>query len=125
MEVAVLPAPELSTSSHVCAPASDTACFNENITLDELCSCIKRLQHGIDGIVADMVKYCGDLVKECLLWLLSCMLASHFPERLSVGRITVVYKSGDKSDMSNYRGITFGSVIAKLFAMILEYSLLG
>ena len=48
------------------------------------------------------------------------MLASHLPERLSVGLITAVYKSGDKSDMSNYRGITAGSVIAKLFAMILE-----
>ena len=48
------------------------------------------------------------------------MLASHFPECLSVGLITAVYKSGDKSDMSNYRGITVGSVIAKLFTMILE-----
>ena len=35
--------------------------------------------------------------------------------------ITAVYKSGDKSDMSNYRGITVGSVIAKLFAMILDH----
>ena len=43
-----------------------------------------------------------------------------FPERLSVGLITAVYQSGDKSDMSNYRGITVGSVIAKLFAMVLE-----
>ena len=41
-----------------------------------------------------------------LLWLFNCMLASHFPERLSVGLITAVNKSGDKSDMSNYRGIT-------------------
>ena len=31
-----------------------------------------------------------------------------------------MYKSGDKSDMSNYRGITVGSVIAKLSAMTLE-----
>ena len=48
------------------------------------------------------------------------MLASHFPERLSVGLITAVYKSGDKFDMGNYSGITAGSVVAKLFAMILE-----
>ena len=48
------------------------------------------------------------------------MLASHFPERLFVGLITAVYKSGDKFDMGNYRGITVGSVVAKLFAMILE-----
>ncbi len=27
----------------------------------------------------------------------------------------------DKSDMSNYRGITVGSVIAKLFAMMLDH----
>jgi len=38
-----------------------------------------------------------------------------------VACITAVYKSGDKSDMSNYRGITVGSVIAKLFAMILDH----
>ena len=37
-----------------------------------------------------------------------------------MGLITAVHKSGDKSDMSNYRSITVGSVIAKLFAMILE-----
>ena len=50
----------------------------------------------------------------------NCMLASHFPERLSVGLITAGYKSGDKFDMGNYTGITVGSVVAKLFAMILE-----
>ena len=55
-----------------------------------------------------------------LLWLFSFMLAGHSPERLCVALITVVYESGDKSDMSNYRGITVGSVIAKLFVMILE-----
>jgi hypothetical protein len=48
------------------------------------------------------------------------MPASHFPEHLSVCLITAVCKSGDQCDMSKYRGITIGSVIAKLFAMILE-----
>ena len=48
------------------------------------------------------------------------MLASNFPERLSVGLITAVNKSGDKPDMSNYRGITVGYVITKAFAMILD-----
>ena len=67
-----------------------------------------------------MIKDGGDLMQQCLLWLFNCMLASHLPERLSVGLITAVYKSGDKSDMSNYRGITMGFVIAKLFAIILE-----
>ena len=98
--------------------------MNKDISLDELSSCIKRLKRdespGNDGILADMLKDGGDLVQECLLWLFNCMLASQFPKRLSVGLIAAVYKSGDKTDMSNYRGITVGSVIAKLFAMILE-----
>ena len=67
-----------------------------------------------------MIKDGGDLVQQCLLWLFNCMLASHFPERLSVGLITAVYKSGDKFDIGNYIGITVGSVVAKLFAVILE-----
>ena len=118
-----LPAPTRPATSGVSTPNSDDA-LNKDITIDELCSCIKRLKRGkspgIDGILPDMIKDGGELVKQSLLWLFNCMLAGHFPERLSVGLITAVYKSGDKSDMSNYRGITVGSVIAKLFAMILE-----
>ena len=109
--------------SGVSIPHSDDV-LNKDITIEELCSCIKRLKRGkspgIDGILPDMImiKDGGELVKQSLLWLfnINCMLAGHFPERLSVGLITAVYKS----DMSNYRGITVGSVIAKLFAMILE-----
>ena len=98
--------------------------MNEDITTEELCSCIKRLKRGknlgIDGILPDMIKDGGELMKQSLLWLFNCMLAGLFLECLSVGLITAVHKSSDKSDMSNYRGITAGSVIAKLFAMILE-----
>ena len=42
---------------------------------------------------------------------------------MSVGLITAVYKSGDESDISNYRGITVGFVIAKLLAMILDHQI--
>ena len=36
------------------------------------------------------------------------------------GMITAVYKSGAKSDMSNYRSITVGPVLANLFAVIIH-----
>ena len=42
------------------------------------------------------------------------------PWSLSVRLIIAVFKSADKFDMGNHRGITVGSVVAKLFAMILE-----
>ena len=68
-----------------------------------------------------MIKDGCDLVKQSLLWLFNCMLAGRFPERLSVGLITAVYKSDDKSDMamSILRG-TVDAVTGELFAMILE-----
>ena len=79
---------------------------------------------GIDGELADVIKDGGVLVKQCLLWLCNCMLAlqgaSHLPERLSVGLITAVYQVWGRSDVSNYGGITSGSVVPKLFANILE-----
>ena len=45
-------------------------------------------------------------------------LPSHFPDRVPVGVITATNWLG-QADMSNYRGITVGSVDAKLFAVIL------
>ena len=48
------------------------------------------------------------------------MLVNHYPKQPSdsVGLSSAVYKSGVQGDKSNYRGITVGSVIAKLFAMM-------
>ena len=78
----------------------------------------KSLKHGkssgIDDVSADMVIDGGDMLHECLLQLFNRMLATSFPEHLSVGVITAVFRSGEKSDMSNYRGITVGPVLSCL-----------
>ena len=49
-----------------------------------------------------MVKDGSEVLHRCLLVIFNLMLVSHFPKQLSVGLITTVYKSGNKSDMSNY-----------------------
>ncbi len=41
-------------------------------------------------------------------------------ESLSVGIIHALHKGGDCSQFDNYRGITVGPVLAKVFVMILE-----
>ncbi len=98
--------------------AADASCLNASITSEELHDCIKRLKRnkspGIDGVLSEMIKDGGDVLHNCLLVIFNLMLVNHFPKQLSVGLITAVYKSGDKGDMSNYRGITVGSVIAKV-----------
>ena len=92
--------------------AADASCLNAPITADELHDCIKYLKRnkspGIDGVQSEMIKDGGDVLHNCLFVVFKLMLISHFPKQLSVGLITAVYKSGDKGDMSNYRGITVG-----------------
>ena len=104
--------------------AADASCLNASITADELHDCIRGLKRnkspGIDGVLSEMIKDGGAVLHNCLLVIFN-LLANHFSKQLSVGLITAVYKSGNKGDMSNYRGITVGSVIAKLFAMILDH----
>ena len=53
----------------------------------------------VNGILAE-IKDGDDLPESCSLLLFDCRLASHFPERLSVGLITAGCKSGNRSDMS-------------------------
>ncbi len=48
------------------------------------------------------------------------ILLEGYCESLSVGIIHALYKGGDYSQFDNYTGITVGSILAKVFAMILE-----
>ena len=45
------------------------------------------------------------------------------PDIWCQGLITPIYKSGDKSDPTNYRGISVSSCLGKLFCSILNQSL--
>ncbi len=80
--------------------------MNASVTLDELHDCIKQLKRnksaGIDGKLSEMVKDGGEVLHSCLLVIVNVMLVSHFPKQLSIGLITAVFNSVDKSDMSNY-----------------------
>ena len=117
--------PEQAELSGTSVRVVDASCLHAPVTSDELHDCIKRLKHDktavIDGILSELVNDGGEVLHSCLLVIFNLMLVSHFPKQLSIGLITAVYKSGNKSDMSNYRGIAVGSVIAKLFAMILDH----
>jgi hypothetical protein len=48
------------------------------------------------------------------------ILHEGYCESLSVGIIHALYKGGDYSQFDNYREITVGPVLAKVFAMILK-----
>ena len=47
-------------------------------------------------------------------------MRGYFPESWSEGHIVPIFKSGDQSEASNYRGITLLSTLGKLFTRILN-----
>jgi hypothetical protein len=62
----------------------------------------------------------GELLHMPLLIAFNCFLVEGFPKALSTGVVHVLFKGGDASEFDNYRGITVGSILAKLFVMMLN-----
>jgi hypothetical protein len=62
----------------------------------------------------------GELLHMPLLTTFNCFLAEGFPKALSIGVLHALFKGGDASKFDNYRGITIGPILAKLFPMIFD-----
>jgi hypothetical protein len=68
-----------------------------------------------------------ELLHMPLLIAFNCFLEEGFPKALSTRVVHVLFKGGDASEFDNYRGITIGPILTKLFTMILNkrFKLLG
>jgi hypothetical protein len=62
----------------------------------------------------------GKLQDMPLLTTFNCFLAEGFPEAFSIGVVHMFFKGGDAFKFDNYKGITIGPILAKLFVMILD-----
>jgi len=104
------------------SPPSHT--LNTDITLIELLQALKKLQKkkaaGLDGMKAEFILDVGELLHVPLLTTFNCFLAEGFLEALSTGVVHALFKGGDASKFDNYRGITVGPILTKLFTMILD-----
>jgi hypothetical protein len=98
--------------------------LNVDITLVEVQQAIKKLKRhkvaGIDGIKPEFLLDATVALQQPLLIAFNKILREGYCESLSVGIIHALYKGDDCSQFDNYRGITVGPVLAKVFAMILE-----
>ena len=106
----------------------DDCCFNElnyHISEKELLKCIKELKNnkavGLDSICNEMIKYSQHAMLNCLLKVFNKILSSgSYPKEWCRGYIVPIFKGGDRSIPSNYRGITIMNCIAKLFNTVLN-----
>jgi hypothetical protein len=98
--------------------------LNVDITLVEVQQAFKKLKRhkvaGIDGIKLEFLLDAAIALQQPLLIAFNKILREGYCESLSIGIIHALYKGGDCSQFDNYRGITVGPVLAKMFAMILE-----
>jgi hypothetical protein len=98
--------------------------LNVDITLVEVQQAIKKLKRhkaaSIDGIKPKFLLDAAVALQQPLLIAFNKILREGYCESLSVGIIHALYKGGDCTQFDNYRGITVGPVLAKVFAMILE-----
>jgi hypothetical protein len=85
---------------------------------------LKKLQRnkivGLDGMKVEFILDAKELLHMSLLTTFNYFLAEAFLEALSTGVVHELFKGGDASEFDNYRGITIGPILTKLFAMILD-----
>lgn len=122
----VLFGPEIGpeSSSEAQGPQGENPELNTPITHEEVAAAFRRLKRhkasGMDGIKAEYLIDAEDILIDPLTTTFNQMLVDDVPQSWCTGVIHPIFKSGDANDPSNYRGITVTSVLAKLFAMILE-----
>lgn len=77
---------------------------------------------GLDLILNEFLKYGAHSLILPLVKLFNKILESGiFPDIWNISTITTLHKSGSLYDCNNYRGISIGSCLGKLFTKILQY----
>jgi hypothetical protein len=102
--------------------------FNElsfRIKQEEMEQAIKKLKNGKsagpDRILSEMIKVTSDVLVRYLTRLFNTiLLQGTYPNSWANGFITPIFKKGDPSNTDNYRGITVGSSLGKLFSLVLH-----
>jgi hypothetical protein len=104
--------------------SDDCSTLNRDITLDEIAQVIRRLKCnkfvGLDGIKAEFLLDTSDMLHVPLQIVFNKLLQQGYSASLSTGVIHALHKGADALQFENYRGITVGPVLAKVFAMILK-----
>ena len=80
-----------------------------------------RKASGPDGILNEMLKNTTVKFQQAILKLLNLVLSvGYFPDIWNQGLITPIFKSGDKLDPNNYRGICVNSNLGKVLCSIMN-----
>jgi hypothetical protein len=98
--------------------------LNGDIKEEEVLEAIKKLKRnkavGVDGMQADLIISGKIFLAELLTALFNKVFHTNYPKVWTVGLITPIFKKGDPLECCNYRGVTVGVALAKLYAIVLN-----
>ena len=100
--------------------SSNNKFFSSPISSSNVFSLLIKLSKskatGLDNIPAKLIRECADLISIPLCKIFNKTLSSClFPDDWKCARVTPLFKQGERTDVNNYRPISFISVIAKVF----------
>ena len=105
-------------------PRSNRSFYLFQITENECIKCISKLKvckTKIDEMPIKIFKSLKSYLAPILTRLINlCFSRGVFPDCLKIGRLTPIFKSGDKTNPSNYRPITSLPYISKIFEHLLR-----
>ena len=99
--------------------------LDQPITVSEIRCAVKSLKRnktpGNDQLLNEYFVECIDILASHLCDIFNGILNSgHYPASWMEGLIIPLHKNGDKSEVTNYRGITLLSCLSKLFTTVLN-----
>jgi hypothetical protein len=97
---------------------------DEVFSIEDIKFGVKRLSKGkakdIEGYQAEILKIGGPILIPHIHKLFNLAIQQGFPKPWTQSLIVPIFKSGDKSNPSNYRTIMISPILAKLYGSILE-----
>ena len=96
----------------------------DKITENEVKTAIKKLKKsntvGDDEVPYFLIQDCADVLAQPLATIFNKSITTcKFPDKWKVARIVPIYKTGDKTEITNYRPISLLSMFAKVFERLL------
>ena len=94
---------------------------NEDIVLKLLLSLKKNKAIGLDNISARLLKSGAHVICPSITWLLNLSIRTgKFPETWKCSKVTALFKSGDRTNPSNYRPISILPTLSKILEKIVH-----
>ena len=111
------------TVNDFCSPSCSNSFFFAPCTEPEINSIIKSISNsksvGHDQICSEIVKQVAPQLTPALVEIINLSLTcGQFPDKLKIAKVISIYKSGSKTDVSNYRPISILPVVSKIFERV-------